>query len=83
MPFKDGTGPSQQGQGRGQGRGQGGRRGRGAVRTDAGQSAGRGCRPGGRGQGVKTHQWTPWLQQQIADLSAALQRLTDRLDSVK
>jgi len=74
MPFGDGTGPN----------GQGPRTGRGMGNCN-GQSAARGRGFGGRGRGwgynnAPASQDTSWLQTQISELQAAIQKLTERLD---
>jgi len=83
MPQQDGTGPSGQGArtGRGAGKcnGQGGAGiGRGAGRG-AGRGGGRGMGRGGRGLGINASQENSWLQTQLSDLQAAIEKLTEKL----
>ncbi|AFL72898.1 hypothetical protein Thivi_0860 [Thiocystis violascens DSM 198] len=87
MPFKDGTGPSQPGQGRGQS--QGGCRGRQAANraglSHAGGQGGRGRGLRGRGQGAGTNgnanSMMSWMRQQLNELRSMVQQLTERLDA--
>jgi hypothetical protein len=85
MRNTDGTSPNGQGQGRGQGRCHAGN---GARRGSAGGRGGRGQEPGRRDQGSgasadATNHGASWMQRQISDLRALVQRLTERLDSPK
>lgn len=78
MPFNDGTGPN----------GQGSRTGRGAGNCAAQVGTGRPFglgRGGGRGRGLgaNTNQGNSWIQNQLNDLQAAIQKLTERLDNNK
>jgi hypothetical protein len=78
MPYRDGTGPT--GQGSRTGRGMGNCAGQGSQ----GRPFGRGRGPGrGTGIGANTPQGNSWIQTQLNDLQAAIQRLTERLDSGK
>lgn len=84
MPFQDGTGPQEQGPrtGRGQGNcaGQGGT-GRDAGAASARHGTGRGF---GRGLGgVNTTQGNSWLETQLNNLQAAIEKLAERSDQKK
>lgn len=65
MPQMDGTGPN----------GQGPRSGRGM-----GNCNGQGGRGMGRGMGLGVNSQNGWLQSQLANLQAAIEKLTERLD---
>ncbi len=85
MPFQDGTGPQGQGSrtGRGQGNcaGQGGTGGGRGLGLGRGRGAGRGF---GRGLGgVNTNQGNSWLETQLNNLQAAIEKLAERLDQDK
>ena len=81
MPFNDGTGPN--GQGSRTGRGKGNCAGQSGTERPVG--FGRGRRGGGRGRGlgVNAGQGNSWIQNQLNDLQAAIQKLTERLDNNK
>lgn len=81
MPFGDGTGPN--GQGPRTGRGLGNCVGQGGVGRSFGR--GRGFVGRGRGFGLNANpsQENSWIQTQLNDLQAAIQRLTERLDKMK
>jgi hypothetical protein len=81
MPFQDGTGP--QGQGPRTGRGRGNCAGQGG--TGGGRGLGRGAGRGfGRGLGgVNAPQRTSWLESQLTNLQAAIEKLTERLGQDK
>ncbi len=79
MPFNDGTGPN--GQGPRTGRGRGNCAGQGGAGRPLG--LGRGRRGGGRGFGVNAGQGNSWIQTQIDELKAVIQKLTERLDEGK
>jgi hypothetical protein len=90
MPQQDGTGPS--GQGARTGRGAGNCNGQGG--TGVGRGAGRGLGRGGRGQGrgmgghgrglgINANQENSWLQTQLSDLQAAIEKLTEQLSKNK
>lgn len=81
MPFNNGTGPN--GQGPRSGRGAGNCVGQGGAGRPFG--LGRGRRGGwrGRGLGANTNQGNSWIQNQLNDLQAAIQKLTERLDNNK
>jgi len=81
MPFNDGTGPN--GQGPRTGRGMGNCAGQGGAGRPFGM--GRGRRGGGRGRGlgVNAGQGNSWIQTQIDELKAAIEKLTERLDANK
>jgi hypothetical protein len=78
MPFNDGTGPN--GQGPRTGRGMGNCAGQGGVERGRGLGHGRGR---GRGRGVNAGQGNSWIQTQLNELGAAIQKLTERLDNNK
>lgn len=78
MPFNDGTGPN--GQGSRTGRGMGNCAGQDGV--GRGRSLGRG-RGRGQGLGINANQSNSWIQNQLNDLQAAIQKLTERLDQNK
>ncbi len=79
MPNRNGTGPD----------GEGSRTGRGmgncAGQDGTGRGLGRGL--GGRGRGLSANtngtQGNSWIQTQLDNLQAAIQRLTDQLDNTK
>ncbi len=81
MPYRDGTGP--QGQGPRSGRGQGNCAGQGGTGRGFGRGRGRGAGRGfGRGLGgVSTTEGSSWLETQLANLQAAIEKLTERLDT--
>jgi len=81
MPLNDGTGPN--GQGPRTGRGTGNCAGQGGAGRPFG--LGRGRRGGGRGRGlgVNAGQGNSWIQNQLNELGAAIQKLTERLDNNK
>lgn len=83
MPFQDGTGP--QGQGPRTGRGQGNCAGQGGTGRGRGLGRGRGAGRGfGRGLGgVNTTQGDSWLETQLTNLQAAIEKLAERLDQKK
>ena len=78
MPSNDGTGPN--GQGSRTGRGMGNCAGQGSAGRGRGLGRGR-----GRGAGVNATptQDNSWIQNQLNDLQAAIQKLTERLDGTK
>ena len=78
MPFKDGTGPN--GQGPRSGRGMGNCAGQGGAGRPFGM--GRGRRGGGGGLGGVNSQGTSWLETQLTNLQAAIEKLTERLDKI-
>ncbi len=78
MPFNDGTGPN--GQGPRTGRGQGNCAGQ--VGAGRGRGLGRG-RGRGQGLGINANQGNSWIQNQLNELQAAIQKLTERLDANK
>ncbi len=80
MPLKDGTGPN--GQGSRTGRGAGNCAGQGGAGRGLGQGRGFGNRRG-RGTGSNNTQDNSWLQNQLNNLQAAIQKLTERLDGTK
>ena len=78
MPNQDSTGPN----------GQGARTGRGMVNcngqggTGIGRGAGRGGRGrgmGGRGLGINANQGNSWLGDQLSNLQAAIEKLTEKI----
>jgi hypothetical protein len=75
MPFKDGSGPN----------GQGARTGRGAGNCNGQGGTGRGRGFGRRGRGLGTNanatQGNSWIQTQLNDLQAAIEKLTERLNT--
>ena len=81
MPNKDNTGPNGNGAQTGRGAGNGRRLGG----AGNGRRAGRGM--GGRGQGrglgvnADSTQGNPWLQTQFNNLHAAIEKLTERLNT--
>ena len=78
MPFNDGTGPN--GQGSRTGRGVGNCAGQGGAGRPAG--VGRGRRGGRRqGGGVNARQGNSWIRTQLNELSAAIEKLAERLDA--
>lgn len=78
MPASDGTGPN--GQGPRTGRGNGNCAGQGG----AGRGRGRGRGAGGNAAPTPTPtQDNSWIQNQLNDLQASIQKLTDRLDGTK
>lgn len=79
MPFKDGTGP--QGQGPRTGRGMGNCGGQNTAGRPFGMGQGR--RGGGRGLGLNAGQSNSWIQSQIDELKAAIEKLTERTDNSK
>jgi hypothetical protein len=82
MPNKDGTGPN--GQGARSGRGMGNCAGQGG--TGAGRGGGRGGRGMGRGQGRGmgyANQDNSWLESQLSNLQAAIEKLTEQLSKDK
>ncbi len=79
MPTKDGTGPN--GQGSRTGRGMGNCAGQGGNSRPFGRGRGLGNRA--VGSGPNTSQGNSWIQTQLNDLQAAIQRLTERLDAGK
>lgn len=83
MPLNDGTGPN--GQGSRTGRGQGNCTGQGGVERPFGLGLGRGRRGGGRGRGLGTNanQGNSWIKNQLNELQAAIQKLTERLGDNK
>ncbi len=76
MPNNDGTGPN--GEGSRTGRGAGNCPGVGGGGRPMG--LGRGRRGGGRGLGLNRSQNNSWLQNQIDELKATIQKLTERID---
>lgn len=85
MPYQDGTGP--QGGGPRTGRGMGNCAGQGGTGRGRGLGPGRGRGAGrglGRGLGgVNTTQGTSWLEAQLNNLQAAIEKLAERLDQKK
>ena len=83
MPNQDNTGPN--GQGARTGRGMGNCNGQGGAgrHFGRGNGGGRGRRMGERGLGVNTNQGNSWLQTQLSDLQAAIEKLTKRLNQDK
>lgn len=83
MPNKNGTGPN--GEGSRTGRGMGNCAGQDGTGRGSGRGLGRGH--GGRGRGLDANtngtQENSWIQTQLDNLQAAIQRLTDRLDNSK
>lgn len=77
MPAKDGTGPD--GQGARTWRSEGNYSGQGGVGNGRGAGRGGGRGMGGRGTGINASQDNSWLQTQIRDLQAAVEKLTERL----
>ena len=77
MPFNDGTGPN--GQGPRSGRGMGNCAGQGRSGRPFGSERRRG---GERGQGMGFNRGlgNSWLQTQLDELQAAIQKLADRMD---
>lgn len=81
MPNKDNTGPNRNGAQTGRGTGNGRRLG------GAGNGRGAGRRMGGRGQGrglgvnANSTQGDSWLQTQLNNLQAAIEKLTERLNT--
>jgi len=81
MPYGDRTGPS--GQGARTGRGAGNCNGQGGAGSGFGRGAGRGL---GRGLGqcprYSSNQGNSWLGNQLDNLHASIERLTERLDKI-
>jgi hypothetical protein len=78
MPFGDGTGPN--GQGSRTGRGMGNCAGQGGAGRVRGIGRGRGL---GLGINATPAQGNSWIQNQLNDLQAAIQQLTDQVDGMK
>lgn len=74
MPFRNGTGPT--GQGSRTGRGMGNCNGQAGVNRPLGRGRGLGR---GAGLGANAAQGNSWIQKQLNDLQAVIQRLTERL----
>ncbi len=81
MPIKDGTGPA--GKGSRTGRGSGNCTGEGRANRFGGRGRDRGGRGLGRGLGYASDQDNSWLEGQVKSLQAALQSITERLDTMK
>ena len=82
MPFQDGTGP--QGQGSRTGRGQGSCAGQGGTGRGRGLGRGRGRGAGrGLGRGVNATQGTSWLETQLNNLQAAIEKLSQKIGQDK
>lgn len=78
MPQQDGTGPS--GQGARTGRGAGNCNGQGGAGIGRGAGRGGGRRMGGRGRGLGyANQGNSWLGDQLSNLQAAIEKLTEKL----
>ncbi len=75
MPFNDGTGPN--GQGPRTGRGMGNCAGQGRSGRTFGSGRGR-----GQGMGFNRGQGNSWLQTQLDELQAAIQKLAERMDGM-